>query len=31
MEMAGVDKSGLDVSVEDGTLTVEGRLDFLEI
>jgi len=28
MEMAGVDKKNLDVNVEDGILTVEGRLDF---
>jgi HSP20 family protein len=28
MEMAGVDKKSLDVNVEDGILTVEGRLDF---
>jgi HSP20 family protein len=28
MEMAGVDKKHLDVSVEDGVLNVEGRLDF---
>ena len=28
MEMAGVDKKHLDVSVENGVLTVEGRLDF---
>ena len=28
MEMAGVHKKNLDVNVEDGILTVEGRLDF---
>ena len=28
LEMPGVDKSNVDVRVEDGVLTVEGRLDF---
>ena len=28
LEMPGVDKSNVDVSVEDGVLTIEGRLDF---
>jgi HSP20 family protein len=28
LEMPGVDKSKVDVRVEDGVLTVEGRLDF---
>ena len=28
LEMPGVDKSNVDVSVEDGILTVQGRLDF---
>lgn len=28
MEMPGVARDGLDVSLEDGVLTVEGRLDF---
>ena len=28
LEMPGVDKSNVDVSVEDGVLTVQGRLDF---
>ncbi len=28
MEMPGVDKKDLDVNVEDGVLSVEGRLDF---
>src|SRR6185437_1930245 len=28
MEMAGVDKQHLEVSVEDGVLNVEGRLEF---
>jgi HSP20 family protein len=28
MEMPGVDKSSVDVNVEDGILKVEGRLDF---
>jgi HSP20 family protein len=28
MEMPGVDKMNLDVNVEDGILSVEGRLDF---
>lgn len=28
MEMAGVDKKDLDISIEDGVLNVEGRLDF---
>jgi HSP20 family molecular chaperone IbpA len=28
LEMPGVDKSGVDVRVEDGVLKIEGRLDF---
>jgi HSP20 family molecular chaperone IbpA len=28
LEMPGVDKGAVDVNVEDGVLTVEGRLDF---
>jgi HSP20 family protein len=28
MEMPGVDKANVDISVQDGTLKVEGRLDF---
>jgi HSP20 family protein len=28
MEMPGVDKGNVDISVQDGTLKVEGRLDF---
>jgi HSP20 family protein len=28
MEMPGVDKSNVDISIEDGVLTVQGRLDF---
>jgi HSP20 family protein len=28
LEMPGVDKSHVDVSIEDGVLTVQGRLDF---
>jgi len=28
MEMPGVDRSNVDISVEDGVLTVQGRLDF---
>ena len=28
LEMPGVDKSNVDISVEDGVLTVQGRLDF---
>ena len=28
MEMPGVDKGNVDISVHDGTLKVEGRLDF---
>ena len=28
MEMPGVDKGNIDISVHDGTLKVEGRLDF---
>jgi HSP20 family protein len=28
MEMPGVDKKDLDINVEDGVLSVEGRLDF---
>jgi HSP20 family protein len=28
MEMPGVDRSNVDISVEDGALTVQGRLDF---
>ena len=28
LEMPGVDKSKVDISVEDGVLTIEGRLDF---
>ena len=28
MEMPGVDKSRVDVSVEDGVLTVQGQIDF---
>ena len=28
MEMPGVDKSNVDISVEDGVLIVQGRLDF---
>jgi len=28
MEMPGVDKSKVDVSVEDGVLTIQGHLDF---
>ena len=28
MEMPGVDKANVDVNIEDGVLTVEGRIDF---
>ena len=28
LEMPGVDKNNVDVSIEDGVLTVQGRLDF---
>ena len=28
LEMPGVDKSNIDISVEAGVLTIEGRLDF---
>ena len=28
LEMPGVDKGNVDISVEDGVLTVQGRLDF---
>ena len=28
MEMPGVDKGKVDINVEDGVLTVEGRIDF---
>jgi HSP20 family protein len=28
MEMPGVDKSNVDISIEDGVLLVQGRLDF---
>jgi HSP20 family protein len=28
LEMPGVDKSNVDISVEDGVLTIQGRLDF---
>lgn len=28
LEMPGVDKSGVDIRVEDGVLKIEGRLDF---
>jgi HSP20 family molecular chaperone IbpA len=28
LEMPGVDKSNVDISIEDGVLTIEGRLDF---
>jgi HSP20 family protein len=28
LEMPGVEKSNVDISVEDGVLTVQGRLDF---
>ena len=28
LEMPGIEKSNVDVSVEDGVLTVQGRLDF---
>ena len=28
MEMPGVDKSNVDVNVEDGVLTIQGRFDF---
>jgi HSP20 family protein len=28
LEMPGVDKGAVDVNIEDGVLTVEGRLDF---
>ncbi len=28
MEMPGVDKSNVDISIEDGVLIVQGRLDF---
>jgi HSP20 family protein len=28
LEMAGVSKDNVDVSIEDGVLTVEGRIDF---
>ena len=28
LEMPGVDKNSVDISVEDGVLKVEGRLDF---
>jgi HSP20 family protein len=28
LEMPGVDKSNVDVRIEDGVLTVEGRIDF---
>ena len=28
LEMPGVDKNNVDVSIEDGILTVQGRLDF---
>lgn len=28
LEMPGVEKSNVDISIEDGVLTIEGRLDF---
>jgi HSP20 family molecular chaperone IbpA len=28
MEMSGVDKGNVDIGLEDGVLTVEGRIDF---
>jgi HSP20 family protein len=28
LEMPGVDKGNVDISIEDGVLTIEGRLDF---
>jgi HSP20 family protein len=28
MEMPGVDKSNVDINIDDGVLTIEGRIDF---